>query len=152
VPLLLKLPDSWGRPARVEGTAVSTFDVLPTTLGLLGEPVPAEVFGHDLSPLLTGTGPTSDAPRTVVSHGFSKGVYLYTAIEWPWKLDERIDRDDGIRRKLFHLEQDPSEERDVSAEHPDVVAHLGQTIEEWRALETARRLDEEQPEVDSQLL
>src|SRR5690606_108281 len=38
VPLLLKLPRSWNVAPRVVEEVVSTYDVLPTTLGLLGLP------------------------------------------------------------------------------------------------------------------
>jgi len=64
VPLWLKLPRSWGLPPKEIGETLSTYDVLPTTLALLGLPPVSPAFGADLSALLRGEpGPPE---RTVI--------------------------------------------------------------------------------------
>lgn len=139
VPLLLKLPRSWAIAPRVDPTPVSTLDVVPTTLSLLGAPVPPDAFGRDLAPIVMG----QEAPerRTLISYAAS---YLreestiresYAAIAWPWKLDVKVQRGRPGDARLFQLESDPGELRDVAAHEPDVVRRLIHDVVDWRERE-----------------
>lgn len=140
VPFFVKLPRSWGVASRVEQTPVSTFDLLPTALGLIGERAPASAFGRDLGPLLRGEAQL--APRVLVSHAKPHNVDHYSGIDWPWKLDVRAGGEEAARQ-LFHLERDPTESTDLSAEHPAVVERLAREVEAWRTLERERVIDSE---------
>ncbi|HVH04375.1 MAG TPA: sulfatase-like hydrolase/transferase [Myxococcota bacterium] len=135
VPLWLKLPRSWGVAPREIDATVSTYDVLPTTLGLLGLPPVAPVFGEDLAPLVRGAAP--EPGRTVVIEtDDGPAAALYSAVRGTWKLDAHFDGAGALdRRALFDLASDPGETRDVSAAHPDVAAALEHAIRERRRTE-----------------
>jgi arylsulfatase len=152
VPLLLKLPRSWGVPARVEATPVSTLDLLPTTLGLLGLEPPEPSFGRDWSELARGV-PLQDA-RTLVSYaatyqaGDGAVIQVYSGIRWPWKLDLHLPRNGPVERRLFHLEQDPGEKTDLAPDRREIVASLEVELERWRARELELLLGPEAVEID----
>jgi len=136
VPLMLKLPQSWGIPARNEETLVSSFDLVPTTLGLLGLGHAQEAFGSDISELvLEGRG---DPDRLVVTVA---GPHVYAAVRWPWKLDVHVDPEMGRieRRALYHLGRDPGEKVDVSKAHPGVVRRLQEDLSAWWERESRLR-------------
>jgi arylsulfatase A-like enzyme len=107
----------------------STLDVLPTALALAGVPPPGgrTLDGADLTPALTGTGPS---PRRemffyhgkklfAVRHGRYKAHFLtktsYTGQNEPETHDPPL---------LYDLEVDPSERHDVAGNHPDVLAKI----------------------------
>ena len=52
IPLIIKLPRSWGAGTRSAALALQ-IDILPTVLAYLGVPVPSEVQGRSLLPLVT---------------------------------------------------------------------------------------------------
>ncbi|MDJ0866408.1 MAG: sulfatase [Myxococcota bacterium] len=136
VPSLVKLPKSWGVAPRLEDTPISTYDVLPTILSLLGIDPPPGVFGRDLSALIRGGVP--DADRVLVSFGGSmrgRRRQFYSLVRWPWKLDTRVDGEQVALRGLFHLERDAREQEDLRELHPEVVEQLIGELRAWRARE-----------------
>jgi len=135
VPFMIKPPRSWGIAPRVEPSAVSTYDVLPTLLSLLDLAAAETVFGRDLAPLLRGD--VQAGARTVVSFAYGAGVDIYTAMRWPWKLDIVIDRPTGERteRTLYDLRSDPGELRDVASAHLEVARELSGVLQAWRERE-----------------
>jgi len=151
VPFLVKPPRSWAIPARAEEALVSTYDLLPTVLSLLGLPEPPSLFGRDLSGLILGE-PAGE--RTVVSFGLGPGTHLYTAVRWPWKLDLELDRDDGsqVGVALYDLEADPGELVDVAAAHPARVQELTGLLLDWRAREDRAALGGGAEDVDPLVL
>lgn len=91
---------------------------------------------HVRPPRGTPLGPFRDQPQTWVDPRAPDGVTILA----PWE-QPRPDAFPGVltgaephRMMLVDLEQDPAEQRDVSAEHPDVVARL--TAEFNQALRT----------------
>jgi len=48
-----------------------------------------------------------------------------------FKLVQHPRLEGGYENRLYDLENDPEETADVAAEHPDVVRHLGERLEEW---------------------
>lgn len=103
---------------------VSALDITGTILGITGIAPPRPIDGMDLVPYLDGraSGPPHDClcwrrgPVAAIRQG-------------QWKL---IRVDDG-RVLLLDVEHDPSETRDLAAEHPDVVAHLSDALEDWES-------------------
>lgn len=89
---------------------VSTMDVFPTLIDLLGMPKPAQSFdGLSFAPLLheSSQEPVARAPLFEVEyHNRRVGV-----VRWPWKII--FDRDSG-QYEVFDLERDPREERNLS--------------------------------------
>jgi arylsulfatase A-like enzyme len=157
IPFLLKLPRSWGVAARVESTPVSTLDLLPTTLGLLGLDPPEPSFGRDWSDLARARGGQQDS-RTLVSYaatyrpGDGAVIQVYSAIGWPWKLDLSLHRSGPVTRSLFHLEEDPGEEADIASSHPEIVASLEAELDRWRARELDLLLGPETAPIDPRVL
>jgi len=128
VPLLVWAP---GRvpPARHDGL-VSTVDVAPTILRLVGLPVPAAMRGRDL---LTGGG----APRDVVSESIDRRQLMLRRGRWKlirtvenaWYTEAFAPRRGTV--ELYDLERDPGEERNLAAAAPAVVAELTAALDAW---------------------
>jgi len=123
VPLWLKPPRSWGLSPRAIDTPVSLYDVLPTTLSLLGLPPLDAQFGLDLDSLISGAADPEE--RVVINQTNHRKYMLYACISGPWKLDLAIGRD-GIAREraLYHLGDDPGERENLAEVHPVIVAQL----------------------------
>lgn len=127
----------------------SSVDIVPTMLGAAGAAVPKELPGIDLMPVLKSGEPT---PRKeVFGEGCAHDVanidkpedsLLYRwVVEGKWKLlltyDGAVNRyasshpRDEKRPQLFDLIADPTEEKNLAAENPEVVARLAKKIADW---------------------
>jgi arylsulfatase A-like enzyme len=119
VPLVIVHPDLQG-PVESRYLA-STHDVGPTLLSLAGVPVPLEMTGNDLSPLLHGNEPE---PREFQYGGYTNSHFLRDD-RWAYMSDNRLEEP-----HLYDLSADPSETRDLAAENPDVVEELAARVTE----------------------
>lgn len=120
VPFIARWP---GRiqPATKSDHVCAFWDFLPTCAELLGEQPPTDIDGVSILPTLLGR---SEQQR--------KHRYLY------WELDNqqavRMDDWKAIRLQpaqkiqLFNLKTDLSEQKDVAAEHPDLVARFAEIL------------------------
>ncbi len=121
----------------LSGELGSTMDIFSTCLTLAGAAIPQDrpIDGVDLSPVLFGTG-----------KGNRQVVYYYrqselTAVrKGPWKIHFKTQPGYGPQKAvvhdppiLFHLEHDPSEKYDLSAQFPNVVADLVKEAERHKA-------------------
>jgi arylsulfatase len=148
VPLWLKLPRSHGGKPREIEAAVSSYDVLPTTLSLLGLPPVAPSFGRDLTPLLREGA--REAPRTIfIETDRGARSALYAAVRFPWKLELDFAEDAPQARRLYHLDVDPGETADVAAQHPGVADALQREIVEHRRQEETLSLRRRKAAVDA---
>lgn len=114
VPLIIRWPGVTDETLRIDD-AVGLVDVMPTLLDALGLPIPDDISGRSLAPLLAGRSET--APRASVS-GFMEG--WRTLVVGRYKLIQRT----ANRWMLFDLVEDPGEERDRAADHPIAVRYL----------------------------
>jgi arylsulfatase A-like enzyme len=124
------------RPGSVEPGLASTLDVFVTCLALAGAPLPADrvIDGVDMTPLLTGAGPSR---RDFML--YYRGAELYAARQGPFKAHfitqpaygggEARAHDPPL---LYHLEHDPSEARDVAQDHPEALARIRKEVERHR--------------------
>jgi arylsulfatase A-like enzyme len=146
VPLLVRLP----APVRGRVRAlVELTDVMPTVLDLLGLPADSKMKmqGKDLRPLLEGkdapvhdfvyAGMTFDLGRPWISTGPVKECSAIRDRDWKLIREEGLPRNGphphgGVDLNLFHVSEDPGEQRDAAAAHPDVVARLLKKLQAWR--------------------
>jgi arylsulfatase A-like enzyme len=138
---------AWGdrlRPAVVR-TPVSVVDLTPTLIDLIAPGSTMDCEGRSLaSSVLEGREPSA-VPIVLDRRPFrSKPIpglrhAEYAWIEHPWKL---IQREDADPARLYDLERDPGETRDLAAQQPAVVARLASSLARWKAERPLRR-DEE---------
>lgn len=127
----------------------SSVDIAPTILGAVGVPVPPNLPGFNLLPVLESGQPT---PRRVVfGETFAHDVanldrpeesLLYRwVIEGPWKLlltyDGKVGRYATVHPRLergpqlYQLLADPHERDNLAARHPERVMHLAALLQAW---------------------
>jgi arylsulfatase A-like enzyme len=112
-------------------------DLLPTALALAGASVPEGLLldGMDLSPLLFESRPLPARPFF-----YYRGDQLFACRLGEWKAHFKTQTGYGQPQSaahdtplLFHLGRDPSEKRDVSASHADVIEKIRQTVADHQA-------------------
>lgn len=134
VPLIFRLPGE-----RFAGTRaaqrVRSIDIAPTLLDLLGIPPPASFDGRSLLPLFSPGGRLEDAPAIAFRDG-PKGEVWQSFTLRRLKLNE--DR-------LFDLEADPWERRDLAGVDPEsrrrLEAELRRLVERRQRLEAAAAVE-----------
>ena len=122
---------------------VSVVDILATTAEIVGTPLPAKQAGAEDSrsflPVLTGP---ADVPgrEDLIVHS-ADGVFALRKGRWKWiegvpveeiKDGVRKSRKEQFRPQLYDTAADPAETKDVSAEHPEVVAELKDLLRRYR--------------------
>jgi arylsulfatase A-like enzyme len=104
-------------------------DVLPTLAELCGVEIPdgLDLDGRSLVPLLKQSDGAGRPERTLVVHS--------QRIEHPEKWRKSAVMTPRWRlvngEELYDIQADPGQERDVSAEHPQVIARLRQEYDRW---------------------
>jgi len=158
VPLVLRVPSGLpGAGPGVHSEQVSTLDVLPTLLELLGVPAAEPLVGRSLVPLLEGR-PLPERPvfaeRRLLTRGervrppspFLVGEELSVATtRW------HLVRCAGRPLELFDLASDRGESSNVAASQPEVVARLQGLLDGWLGAYREARAAGEGP-VDPALL
>ena len=129
MPLIFRMP---GRVARGEvcRQPVSVVDIPPTLLGFAGVPLPWEMHGHDLAPLLRRPHTPSDRPMVMENFGLRLGTETDRGETGdgalmngrvPWWLFLRQGKYKYIRtlvpdeiEELYDLESDPHELKNLA--------------------------------------
>lgn len=147
VPLVMRGP---GIPTGVRvSPLVELVDLQPTILSLLGIEAPANVQGHDLSPLLRGE-PVE--PRVAYVDGIFGGAPPYLTHKqsnltveidgsrWSYVNMVHDRSEDGARvfetrspGELYRLDEDPGQLENLRAEHPEIAADLEARLLAWYA-------------------
>ncbi len=119
VPWILRGP---GVAAGVRvATAVSAVQVMPTLLELAGLPVPPGIDGRSALARLSASPRADDQPV------FAEALFPRLNFGWSgtrsvrsggWKLIEAPELE------LYHVAEDPTEQHNVLAEHPEIVSEL----------------------------
>ncbi len=142
VPLLIKLPANAGAGVRVS-SPVGLVDVVPSLLEVLDLPSPhdAQFVGRTL-PL---TRPDAlrqldDAP--VFSETMARRRWLQSIVHGRWKLI--ANRQTG-KLRLFDLETDPGERRNLAKKEPETAERLARDLRAWNARIDAERREGAQP-------
>jgi arylsulfatase A-like enzyme len=133
----MRVPGIAWMPGRIRPGVTSelthAMDLLPTALGLAGVPLPAGVTldGTDLGPLLFEGKSLPSRPFF-----YYRGDQLFACRLGQWKAHFKTQTGYGEPKPemhepplLFHLGRDPSEKRDVSAGHPEVIAQIQDAVQ-----------------------
>lgn len=125
------------------GQTVSVVDILATTAEIVGAPLPSKETGAEDSrsflPVLLGSADAKGREDMIVHS--ADGTFALRKGRWKWiegvPVDEIADgarkaRKAQFRPQLFDLQADPAETKDVSAEHPEVVAELKDLLRRCR--------------------
>lgn len=150
VPALARWPAAIA-PGRTVSSVADMMDWLPTFAQLAGAPIPNDrvIDGHSLVALLEGRGERTPTPffyfglrmpfgdqRPVIG-AVRDGRWKLKLAQSGWypQLVEPLAKAELFShpQMLFDLEADPSEEVDVSSDHPEVVARLADEIARFDA-------------------
>src|SRR6056297_1629205 len=131
-------------PGKIEAGSQSdapgiTLDIMPTLLSLAGQQPPPNrpLDGTDLSAVLLQQRPLAERPLYWAS--LSNGGRRAEAMrDGPWKLvvnhpNAREGSFDNERVELYRLDEDPSEQTDLSGEQPDQAAVMLTRLKAWYA-------------------
>jgi len=128
IPLFVRLPGGRGAGTRV-GAPVSVVDLLPLIADELGIPLPGGVEGRPLGERTLVIAESFEDPRAIARLGPEYDRRLTTGIRAPWKL---ITSSAGAPQ-LFRLDEDPKEQTDRAADHPEIVESIGAELERAKA-------------------
>jgi arylsulfatase A-like enzyme len=122
---------------------VSIVDILATTAEIVGTPLPTKEVGAEDSrsflPVLTGAADAKGREDMIIHS--ADGVFAVRKGRWKWiegvpveeiKDGVRKTRKDQFHSQLYDTVADPAETKDVSAEHPEVVAELRDLLRRYR--------------------
>jgi arylsulfatase A-like enzyme len=156
IPLIFWGPGRVGKGLKVDET-VQLIDVMPSLLELSGLKPPDAVQGQSLVPLLTGSraggGGVAAASgwtrRPAISEKqpfggdteFPGAAESYAIVDGNWKLIHNVARaPETPDFELFDFHKDPLDQKNVAAEHPDVVERLAKQLEGWKRMATQAKL------------
>ena len=117
IPLAMRLPGRI-RPGTVVKAPVSQIDLMPTIVDYVGQPVPPDVHGRSLRPLIEG--------RRVEWRDYA---FCQRAMRLRMLRTRRYKYAYGLKpqmRALYDLENDPNEDHNLADEaaHADTVRHM----------------------------
>jgi arylsulfatase A-like enzyme/Flp pilus assembly protein TadD len=125
VPLIVKQAAGEGAGRRV-ATPVQHIDLVPTILDLVKAPVPGNLQGQSLKPLLDGTD--TFAARPIY------GESLFGRYRFGWSplttvTDGRYRYIRAPREELYDLHLDPQQHRNIAGSETGTVAELGKALD-----------------------
>ncbi len=127
VPFFVRWPAGELGEPRDAPTLAAHIDVLPTLAEIGGAAVPAslDIDGTSLLPLLRGEDGWAD--RTLAVHSqridFPERWRKSAVMTQQWRLVNG--------EELYDVQADPSQERDVAGDHPEVMQQLRQAYDAW---------------------
>ncbi len=137
----MRVPTIFWRPGTIQPGVVtdmgSTLDLFPTVAKLAGAAVPIDrvLDGHDLTPVLEGTGSSGRD-----SFIYYRATDIFAARKGPFKayFYESVKEIGGKHKLLerpwlYHLEHDPSERFNIAEQHPEVVEEIRKIVQQHEA-------------------
>ena len=134
VPLIVVLPDRRAAGEVIE-EPVGTLDLMPTILELAGLPVPEDLSGRSLVPLIEGDEQgRRDFHSEVMTFAPPNRRpgdkdQIRALVRFPWKYIHDYRKNSG---ELYDLSADPRERNDLADEHPHRAAEMRREIERWK--------------------
>jgi len=131
VPLILRYPGKVAAGRRMSGFNLHQ-DLAPTLLELAGIETDIPLDGKSLVPMMRGETPSHQSEFYITECTWMRKHGWRTP---EWKLIVALEPDFHFKPpvELYNLVQDPSENNNVAADHPDVVALLQGSMEAWIA-------------------
>ena len=120
VPLIIKPPAGEGAGRRVR-IAVQQVDLMPTILDLAKAPLPGNVRGRSLTPLLNRDG---IIPNQLIYSESLYGFYHFGWSELRSLTDGRYRYIRAPQEELYDLDADPGERHNLADTNPDTLAAL----------------------------
>jgi len=128
VPFLARWPERLPHGLRIDAP-VSILDVYPTIAALIGVPTPENTHGRSLVPFFEQGADARAVPLYYELHLPRTPTTGLRSGRWKLVIETRKR---VVRRRLFDLDEDRAELRDVAAEHPAVLEQLTAQAELWR--------------------
>ncbi len=136
---VLKIPLIFYAPSRLKGgriveDQVRQVDIMPTILDIAGLPIPESTDGRSLMPTMKEKSGAKALPA--ISESVSAGYQstpeqeriMFRSIRTDtWKLVCK-EGDEAPSRRLYNLQQDPGETRDLSDEEPQTANELEEML------------------------
>ncbi|MDF1812915.1 MAG: arylsulfatase [Verrucomicrobiales bacterium] len=150
VPCFIRYPDGdIGEPRDISGLT-QVQDLLPTVLELCGAEKKASFDGISLAPVLQGKMEVPEDRALVINYSRMPFGFEYPSPDSPsimrregagvlWKKWRLLED-----RELYNLQSDPSQQRNVMADHPEIVKMMRQHLDTWWT-EVATTANEPQP-------
>jgi arylsulfatase A-like enzyme len=138
VPAVIRWPGKLP-PGHAVDETTTVMDVFPTLAAAAGVPLDADAAldGHNMWPVVSeGRPPAHRPPLFFVSEIPLPGLIHLAVIDGPWKLVQIVregQTETRVKSLLFRIRDDPNEEKDLAAEHPEVVDRLASEIRAWRS-------------------
>ncbi len=135
VPCIMRWPDTI-KPGSTNSEITGIIDLLPTFSAIAGVDAPGNrvIDGRNILPYLKGEtlkNPIHESfivPGSVIRHGQWK--LLVRDLKPGGKSGREGKRPSAQAGSLFNLQVDPGETRDVSGDHPEIVADLRRRMDE----------------------
>jgi arylsulfatase A-like enzyme len=119
-PLIIRMPGARFGGGRHQAL-VQSVDILPTILAALGAPVPDNLHGHDLLPLVRGE---QTKVRDYACMGMDAEEFAIRTHHWHLILPIEVDPEEPRAIELYRKPEDRWDQNDVAEQHPDVADHL----------------------------
>lgn len=135
IPLIIWWPKKLKH--KIADELVQQIDIMPTILDMLGLPIPKELQGNSLLPLMKGKSP--DNPRSVFCETILGGyqstketeeIKLRCIRTKKWKLIYTTNLN-SANYELYNLKKDPKEEKNIVEKYPDVAKELKEKLFLW---------------------
>ncbi len=139
VPTFIKLPGAATNGKRLKSVA-SVEDIMPTILDICQVSATSKMDGMSLLPLLDGSKTAlSDRTHFVQLHGGTAPVRYRscTVFNEKYKLVQQVGRGGEAfslktaRFELFDINKDKGEQKDIAADHPEVVKQMKADYDRW---------------------
>ena len=143
-------------PTAEVAATVQTIDLYPTLLELSRLPIPEQVQGQSLLPLLAAQEPemlgwqaraafSERAIELSITDPEPDDRNSYAIIDGGWKLIHNVTREESWPEyELFDHVDDPLNLHNVAGDNPEVVQRLAQKLDEWLEMALAAKIDPEE--------
>lgn len=123
---------------------MSVLDLLPTLAAAAGgQPVSTQPLdGRNMWPQITGAAEVEREPMFFACKRNETADYQFGLRHGPWKLIREINASKPSPPDLlFHIGDDPQEQKNLAASQPEVVKRLAAELDRWRALHPKTDID-----------